>query len=308
MPLSNEAIEHDSKWSRYKISEVYDDPDFNSRGNIIASDIVELMKDIEAKGLLQPVTLRALWDTEEHLKLRGFKYSLISGFRRFSAYRALGAVEIPGHLRDVKTDFEAKDINAVENLQRQDLTFWQECQSIRHYWLGGWSRQEIAHRINKSDGWVQVRIMLLEMEPEIQIAAHQGFLKPSDVRTLHAFHGNDRLRRAGIMRDARKKGDKSIAVKLKKKDKASTRRTRTKSEICDMADYIREFAKKIDPKKTITAELIVSSQGTLFPMHRFTAWCVGDIRTDELHTSLRDFFFGLDVMYETPEMEPENVI
>lgn len=309
MQLSPEAIQHDSEWEhRVPVKEIYMDQDFNCRGFIPTQDIVELVKDVAAKGLLQPVVVRELWDTEGKIKDQGYKYSLVSGFRRLSCYKVLNAERVPVHIRKITSEFEARDINAVENLQRKDLTLLQEAVSIRHYWLANWSRQDIAKRVNKSDGWVQIRVMLLQMEPEIQQAAHQGYISSSDIRLLYSFNGAERLKRAGAIRDARKRGEKGITVRFKKLDKASTKRVRTKSEIQEMMDYIREYAKKVDKDQQISVSNIVSDQGTITPLHRVCAWASGDVTTLDLHTSLKAFFDFLGVHYETPELEPEHVL
>ena len=307
MPLSEVALMHDSKQNCLPMREIFPDPEFNCRGHIVASDIMELVKDVSEKGLLQQVVVRQLWDNEQELKDKGYKYYLVSGFRRFTAYKVLNAEKIPAHVRTINSDFEAKDLNAIENLQRQDLTLYQEAVSIRHYWLAGWTRDEIARRVNKSSGWVQVRIMLLEMQPEIQQAAHQGYLLQQDIRTLHSFNGTDRLKRAGIMRDARKRGQKGVTVKLKKKDKANTTRVRTKNEISEMNELIREHLRKVDRDQMIPLELLISESGNLYPMFRLIAWMQGEITSEDFHVSLQEFFKVLNYEYELPDFEPEHV-
>lgn len=307
MPLSENAIAHDQEHNCVLMSEIFLDSEFNCRGHISANDIIELIKDVAEKGLLQPIVVRELWDNEASLREKGFKYSLVSGFRRYTAYKALRAEKIPAHVRAITSDFEARDLNAVENLQRQDLTLWQESASIRHYWLAGWARDDIARRINKSSGWVQVRTMLLEMQPEIQQAAHQGYLLQTDIRTLFQFKGNERLKRAGIIRDVRKRGQKGVTVKFKKKDKANTKRNRSKAEIEGLLDVIRENAKKVDRDQMITVESFITPQGNIAPFNRVYAWANGEISTEEVHICLQEFFKLLNYDYEIPEFEPEHV-
>lgn len=307
MPLSEKALLHDSEWNCVPMKEVYLDPSFNCRGHIVAADITELVKDVAEKGLIQPITVRKLWETEKALLDKGFKYYLVSGFRRFTSYKVLEAEKIPTHIRDIQSEFDARDVNAVENLQRLDLTLYQEAFSIKHYWMAEWTREEIAERINKSPGWVQTRIWLLEMQPEIQQAAHQGYLLSSDIRALSQFKGDDRLKRAGVMRDARKKGEKAVTLKMKRKEKGSSKRTRNKNEVEGLMNELREHFKKVNRDQTFELKVFVSSQGTMLPLHRICAWVCGEITSTDLHMSLREFFRTLGHDYEIPDFEPEHV-
>jgi ParB-like chromosome segregation protein Spo0J len=205
------------------------------------------------------------------------------------------------------SDFDCRDVNAVENLQRKDLTLYQEARSIKHYWLADWPRDEIATRVSKSPGWVQVRCMLLEMEPEIQQAADQGYLLQSDIRELYKYKGTERLKRAGLVRDARKSGQtKNIVDKIKKKAKASSKKRRTEYEIQELMEYIRIHFERVDPEETMILSDFISPQGNSI-IHRVMAWVSGTITSLDVHMSLRDFCRKMGIEYTLPEFEPEKL-
>lgn len=304
--MTQAALEADkiSGFTLIPTKEIYADPDFNCRGSFTASEIIELASDISARGLLNPITVRALWETEEITKKRGFNYSLIAGFRRFAAYRANEAELIPAHIRKVDSDFDCRDINAVENLQRQDLNFWQEARSIRHYWIADWTRQEIANRVHKSPGWVQHRIQILEMEPEIQKFAEQGYIHSTDIRELAKFTGKERLIAANRIRDARKtgKGPKNLMIKLRKKNRPNEAKIRHRLEVEELIESLRQYFKLVPQDMTVTVGDVVSAQGNCI-LQQIMSWSVGNLSNVELHMSLRAFFKVFDIEYDLPEFE-----
>lgn len=297
------AADKASGYQLIPISEIYADSEFNCRGTFTADKILELAKDVGARGLLQPVTVRELWDNEIETKARGFKYFLISGFRRLAAYKSNEAEVIPCTVRNVQTEFDCRDINAVENLQREQLTFWQEAKSIRHYWIADWTRQAIAERVHKSPGWVQQRIQLLEMEPEIQKFAEQGYIVSTDIRELSKFTGADRLKAANSIRDARKRGDtKNLQVKLRKKNRPGESKSRHRIEIEELMSDLRMYFKQVDRSQMVEAGHILSEQGNCI-LQLIMAWTVGNATNLDLHMGLRDFFRILSVEYELPDFE-----
>lgn len=303
--LSPEAIKHDleSGYNLIPLTEIYADPDFNCRGHFTATDVIELANDIAIKGLMTPVIVRPLWPNEAHLAKRGFKYSLVAGFRRYTSYRVNSATVIPGKVEDIKDEFTARDINARENLQRKDLTLWQECQTIRHYWIADWGREQIAQRVGKSPGWVQIRVMLLEMEPEIQEYANQNLLTVEDIRNLHKFKGKERLVRAGRIRDARKAGEtKAVKIMVKKPDKPNTKKARKVTQVQDMMEHLRETFDKSDRTLSIPVDKLVSNQGNMF-VHRVLAWVTGEITTMDLHLSIRNQCELFGINYQMPEFD-----
>lgn len=309
--LSPRAIESDKALNvpLLRLGEIFADPEFNCRGNFTAADILELTKDVAERGLIQPVTVRPIWlPQEKELSARGIKYSLIAGFRRYASYRANGAEVIPAVIRNATSEFECRDINAVENLQRLDLTLWQECVAIKHYWLANWTRQEVADRISKSSGWVQLRYMLLEMPEEIQQAAHQGYILISDVRELHKYKSNkeEMLKMAGIIRDKRKNGEgKNMIQHIRKRDKATTKKIRQRDEIFTVMDYLREHFKQAYPHQSLEVKDIVSPQGNNLAI-KCLAWAAGEIDNLTFHTYVREYCDAIGVGYTFPDFEPET--
>ncbi len=305
--LSERAINSDQNYQKMNIplNEIFADKNFNSRGQILATDVVELAKDVALRGLIKPITVRPLWDTEEITKRQGFKYFLVAGFRRYTAYKANNAQTIPAIVRDdLTSEFECRDINAVENLQTLSLNFAQEANSIKHYFQAKWTIQDVAKRINKSGGWVQLRYNLLSMPPQVVNAAAAGFIKSTDMVELYKYRDNqtDLLKMAGMLVDKRKAGEKNVRHSIKKKDHANSKKVRQKKEIEDLMELLQELMKKRDPDMMVQAGDLISPYGNALHT-KALAWASGNITALELHTYIRDYAAVFGIKYELPAFE-----
>jgi ParB family chromosome partitioning protein len=83
-------------------------------------NIEELAASIREKGVLEPILVRAL-DSN--------RYQIISGERRYRAATLAGLDEIPAIEMDVD-DKETLEIALIENIQRKDLTPFEEAEGL----------------------------------------------------------------------------------------------------------------------------------------------------------------------------------
>lgn len=310
--LSQYAIDRDkaSGLKLIPLKQIYADVNFNCRGQFTSADIVELARDVAAKGLIEPIIIRELWSTEELQKKQGFMYSLVAGFRRFAAYRANDAECIPVVLRHIDNEFECRDINAVENLQRKDLNLSQEAQAIKHYYAANWTLKDVAERISKSTGWVQIRYTLLGMPAEIQQAAAQGYILGQDILELNKYRGDrtEMLKMAGIIRDARKhKKGPNLTHVIKKKDYATTKKARSRLEIFELMETLRQATKGRYEHQPMEAGDVITSQGNSLAT-QVLAWAAGEIDSYTLHTHIRNFCDHIGTGYKMPEFSAESLL
>lgn len=307
--MSPEALEHDRSLGvpMIPVKEIFSDSSFNSRGSFGAGSVIELAKDVAKRGLYSPVIIRPLWPNEGNLANKGFKYFLMAGFRRHYSYRVNEAELIPCVVKAVQTEFEARDINAIENLQRLDLNIMQEANAIRHYWAAAWTREEIGQKLNKSPGWVQLRCMLLELPSEIQMAAAEGYILQNDIREIFKYKGNEaRLKVAGVIRDRRKAGlNKGLTAAIRKKDKAQTKRRRSPDELFEIMEIMRNICKRADSEEMIKIGDLHSPQGNSITTRIFS-WVTGKTTAYELHTAIRKYANLIGVNYELPEFVQED--
>jgi len=122
-----------------------------------------LAQSIGENGILQPLTVR---------KTTG-GYELIAGERRLRAAQLAGLAQVPCLLTDV-SDERSAVLALVENLQRQNLSFFEEAAAIaqlmKHY---GLSQEQTARKLGMAASTLSNKLRLLKLPPELreQIAA-----------------------------------------------------------------------------------------------------------------------------------------
>lgn len=120
-------------------------------------DLSELVSSIKEKGVLEPILVRR----------KNERFEIISGERRFRASIDAGLKEIPSIEVDV-TDNEALEIALIENLQRKDLTPFEESYGLKLLSeLYGYSHKEIAEKIGKSRSSITESLSISRIPPDI---------------------------------------------------------------------------------------------------------------------------------------------
>src|SRR2546428_12785123 len=87
----------------------------------VLGDLRELSDSIKQKGVLEPLLVRFV--------PREDCYFIISGERRYHAARAAGLRELPC-IEKIADDAETLELALVENLQRKDLTPFEEADGL----------------------------------------------------------------------------------------------------------------------------------------------------------------------------------
>ncbi|MDX1642751.1 MAG: ParB/RepB/Spo0J family partition protein, partial [Thermoanaerobaculia bacterium] len=128
-------------------------------------DLDELVESVRAKGVLEPILVRPNPDREPG---GGSHYRIISGERRYRAAARAELVEVPIIVMDVD-DEEALEIGLIENLQRKDLTPFEEAEGYKA--LGerfAYTHEEIAEAMGKSRTVITESLSLLNLPAEIR--------------------------------------------------------------------------------------------------------------------------------------------
>lgn len=123
-------------------------------------DLSELVASVKTRGVLEPLLVRRLPNERN--------YQLIAGERRFHAAVEAGLAEVPC-IELGASDQEALEIALVENLQRKDLTPFEEAEGYRtlveKY---GYTHEQVAEALGKSRSTVTEALTLLRVPPAIR--------------------------------------------------------------------------------------------------------------------------------------------
>ena len=130
-------------------------------------DLDELVASIRDKGILEPILVRPISGSGAPGEP---SHRIISGERRYHAAEEANLIEVPVIEMEVGEE-EALEIALVENLQRKDLTPFEEAEGYqslaeRH----GYSHEQIADAVGKSRTVVTEALSLLRMPPRARTA------------------------------------------------------------------------------------------------------------------------------------------
>ena len=223
-----------------KLEEIYADDDFNCRDRVRAVDVVELARSIEKDGLIQPVVVTPLDEP-----IDGKLFKIVAGFRRLKAHVVNKAETIACIVRKDLDEKTARIINLAENLNRHNLTIVEEAKALLPLFSLGLNEYQIADELpSASRGWVQVRIMLLKLPPEVQEEAAAGILTQTQMRDLYTLK-NGGATDEELFDITKKLKDAKSQKKVKphitrKMAPAQAKRIRKKPEMYSMMDHIFE--------------------------------------------------------------------
>ncbi|MBP1620734.1 MAG: parB 1 [Acidobacteria bacterium] len=140
-------------------------------------DIAELAESIRRRGVLEPLIVRRTGTN---------RYQLIAGERRFHAALEAGLVDVPCIEMEV-SDQEALELALVENLQRKDLTPFEEAEGYRtlveKY---GYTHEQVAEAVGKSRPTVTETLSLLKIPGAIREVCRHADITAKSVLLLIA--------------------------------------------------------------------------------------------------------------------------
>lgn len=135
----------------------------------------ELSASIKQYGVMQPITVR---------EIAYNKYEVIAGERRLRASRMAGLSQIPTIIVEAD-DNKAAILALLENLQREDLSYMEEaegyCNLIKEH---GFTQEELAQKIGKSQSTIANKIRLLKLSPIIKKILSDNELSERHARAL----------------------------------------------------------------------------------------------------------------------------
>lgn len=133
--------------------------DYNPRKNFDEESLAELAESIRQQGVLQPIGIRPLAETD--------RYEIVFGERRYRASLMAGLTEIPTIVMEISNE-EAEEMAVTENLQRKDVTPIEEANAYQRLIESGrHDVQSLAVQFGKNENYIRTRLKFVSLIPEI---------------------------------------------------------------------------------------------------------------------------------------------
>jgi len=164
-------------------------------------DLRELTDSVREKGVLEPLLVRFV--------SREDCYYIISGERRYHAARAAGLREVPC-IEKTADDAETLEIGLIENIQRKDLTPFEEADGLHRLATQfEYTHEDVARKIGRARSSVTETLSLRNIPDALRRKCiEQGIMsksvllqiarQPTEKKMLEMLH---RILQGGLTRD-----------------------------------------------------------------------------------------------------------
>ena len=197
----------------------------------------DLVSSIRDKGVLEPLLVRRHPEGGVGEDGEVKAYVIIAGERRFQAAMEAGLYEVPVIELDVSEE-EALEIALIENLQRKDLTPFEEAEGYRA--LGdrhGYTHEQVAEAVGKSRVVITETLSLLQMPPRVRDAVQAlGVTSKSMLQEILKAKSEDemiqlleRVATQGLSRDDLRRRSRQAAPSARRKPYTFTFKSPDKS-------------------------------------------------------------------------------
>jgi len=175
----NQNIEKD-EIKHLELSIIKPNP-FQPRRIFDQAHLEELAQSIKEYGVLQPIIVRRI----------GTSYELVAGERRFRASQIIGLKSIPAIVKNL-SDKEIAEMALIENLQREDLNYFEEAEAyaklIKEF---GITQDEIAKRVSKSQSTIANKLRLLNLKSSVRKEISVDVITERHARALLKFEDEE---------------------------------------------------------------------------------------------------------------------
>lgn len=135
----------------------------------------ELSQSIKSYGIIQPITVRKIYDDI---------YELVAGERRLKAVKLLRMETIPAVIIEVKEE-ESAAMALIENLQREDLDFIEEAMAFERLIEDfGLNQTQLAEKLGKSQSTIANKMRILKLPESVKKELREAKLTERHARAL----------------------------------------------------------------------------------------------------------------------------
>ncbi|MBR0230941.1 MAG: ParB/RepB/Spo0J family partition protein [Clostridia bacterium] len=157
-----------------------------------------LASSIRQYGVLQPLAVRKR-EPLPYPMPPGAKYEIIAGERRWRAARMAGLAKVPCVILNADSGDSAA-MALVENIQRSDLSFFEEAAAIRNLLLlTGKTQGEAAKMLSVSQPTLSNKLRLLKLSERERLLIEENKLSERHARALIRID-DERDRRSALLR------------------------------------------------------------------------------------------------------------
>jgi ParB family chromosome partitioning protein len=158
---------------------------YQPRKDMHQEALEELAASIKAQGLMQPIVIRPISNTEPGKETR---YEIIAGERRWRATQLAGLDTVPVIIKDVPDD-AAIAMALIENIQRENLNSMEEAQALhrlqQEFEL---TQQEVGDAVGKSRATVANLLRLMQLNDDVKIMLERGDIEMGHAKALLGLH------------------------------------------------------------------------------------------------------------------------
>jgi len=147
--------------------------------------LTELSESIKNHGIIQPLILRKM----------GNSYEIIDGERRYKSAKKIGMETVPAIILDVN-DKETLDIILTENMQKQLFSPIEEANAYQQMMLlNRYDIDELSKKLNKEKNYIENKLKLLTLLPDIQEALLNNKISEGHARALTKIKDKEKQRK-----------------------------------------------------------------------------------------------------------------
>lgn len=180
-------------------------------------DLSELIASIREKGVLEPILVRP----------SGSRFQIIAGERRYRAAGDAGLGEIPCIVRETG-DAETVELALIENLQREDLSPFEEAEGLKALAeTHGYTHERMAERLGKSRSSITEALSLTHMPADVRELCRLADIHSKSL-LLQVVRQSNPAKMMAFIHDLQKEGTtrqdaRRIAKQAKGKDRGRPR-------------------------------------------------------------------------------------
>ena len=210
-------------------------------------DLSELISSVAEKGIIEPLIVRQ----------KGARYQIVAGERRYHAAVQSGMTELPVVVRDVD-DSEMLELALVENIQRKDLTPFEESEALVS--LGqrcGYTHEDLAKRLGKSRSSITETLSLSAIPADVRKVCRLAGIYSKSVLLQVARQGDPQKMMALVEKIASQGGATREQVR---KETAAPKPGRPKAFVFAFKPPSKAFNLRLSfNKKTASKDEIISA-------------------------------------------------